>query len=115
MTTKNSQKTKPELTEKQQLCLQCLACCKSLLFKVSAARESLEFYRARGIRILHPSNLTGNFFYVEVPHVCKHLTSKGCAVYDNRPESCRVYDGRTNVLTKDICLWSRLDKDKGGV
>ena len=103
-----------KLTKKQELCLQCMLCCKSLLFQVSAARETVEFYKARGLKLYHPTCLSGNFIYVEVPHICQHLTEKGCAIYSKRPSSCAKFDGRTNIITQNTCLWPKFSEVKEG-
>jgi len=95
------------MNERQALCIKCQACCKELLFRIAPDAENTEFYKARGLKILlHPA---GQLF-VAVPHVCAQLTKNGCKIYAKRPLACQVFDGRTNILTKDVCLWKGEEK-----
>lgn len=49
---------------------------------------------------------------VGVPRTCLHLSPAGCNIYDLRPKTCRDYDGRKDILLKDICKWKEL-KERG--
>ena len=93
------------LTEerKSELCLQCLECCKILLFKVTGDRLTVAFYKARVFKVHKLDDLC----IVEIPEACIHLTSFGCKIYPVRPEACRGYDGSTHPIMKTKCLWAK--------
>ena len=44
------------------------------------------------------------------PLSCPHLTEDGCSIYEERPWSCREYNGIEDF--GDECLWSGLKKKK---
>lgn len=94
------------LTEKRKsdLCLRCLECCKVLLFRVQADKLTVEFYETRGFKIYRPAP---GLHFVEVPYECQHLTGFGCKIYPERPEVCRIYDGRKHPVMKTKCLWAK--------
>ena len=86
----------------QALCLQCLACCKILAIPIDRFLVSdIEFYEARGCRFVM---LEGKF-HIVIPYPCPHLIPQGCDSYDERPQACKDYDGRKDILVKDECLW----------
>jgi Fe-S-cluster containining protein len=87
---------------KNELCLKCMKCCKILSFTIPSTPSTIEFYSARGVKIMYHLN---NTITVSVPHVCSKLTDKGCSIYKNRPLSCKVFNGAKSLTTKDFCLW----------
>ncbi|OQB74770.1 MAG: hypothetical protein BWX92_02888 [Deltaproteobacteria bacterium ADurb.Bin135] len=95
-------------SSKQDACLNCLACCKSLVFQVSSHPETINFYKTVGCKIHYNLFVSGKFIFVEVPHICDKLTEKGCSIYDKRPLSCQRFDGRTNIVTQNSCLWHKM-------
>ncbi len=80
-------------------------CCKSIGFTTSEmSGRSLEFYLARGCRILRCDQDGVSLYRVYIPHVCPHLIEgDGCAIYDRRPLSCLEHEGHVDPLTKDVC------------
>jgi Fe-S-cluster containining protein len=83
-------------------CGDCHYCCEVLTFvsrgvPPSAARE---FYKARGCQLHYTKDAT----FISIDYPCPHLDKeKGCLLEDNKPESCRNFDGRNNPVTKDVC------------
>jgi hypothetical protein len=77
--------------EKSALCLQCLKCCQQLPMSMKYEpdspifREVSEFFLAHGCK----ATVIAKTFVLSVPHVCQHLTDKGCAIYGERPQVCR--------------------------
>jgi Fe-S-cluster containining protein len=90
---------------KSELCLKCMKCCTFLTFEVPALGTTLEFYKARGVKI--QLGITKRTMIVNIPHVCSKLTEKGCSIYKDRPEACKVFDGSTSITTKHLCLWNK--------
>jgi Fe-S-cluster containining protein len=94
------------LTEKRksELCLQCLECCKVLLFIMDFNVMVAKFYTTHGCTI---HKVGEQQMYIEVPRMCQHLTAFGCSIYPVRPEACRLYDGGTHAIIKTRCLWNK--------
>jgi Fe-S-cluster containining protein len=94
--------------QKQELCLKCHKCCEQLLFEIymppihELAMDVRNFYEARGCTVFTLEQ--GNF--VTVPLSCPHLTKRGCAIYEDRPVACRMYDGTKSPTLADECLWN---------
>lgn len=82
-------------------CQKCGECCRELHFVVGVIRsphedQVREFYEIRGIQV---GEQLGALWAI-VPHRCRYLTQRGtCSIYEDRPESCRKYDGRKHDLT----------------
>ena len=95
----------PDLSDerKSELCLRCLECCKVLTFGFLYNEEMEGFYRTRGCL----THKVEDMLFVEVDSWCQHLSFLGCTIYAERPESCRVYDGRRHPVLKDRCLWGK--------
>jgi hypothetical protein len=89
---------------KSRLCVRCQACCKLLMFEVDKLVETFRFYAARQLQMVTKDNK----MYVVVPHVCPHLTPKGCAIYKTRPQACQCFDGRDCPAVMEECLWKHL-------
>jgi len=95
---------------KSLLCRDCRACCKEIHFEqqfpeVEQSLAALQFYRSRGLNVL----VENRTLLIRVPHICQYLTSTGCSDYTNRPQACRLYDGRKDPFLKDICKWKELN------
>jgi Fe-S-cluster containining protein len=82
-----------------------MECCKYLSFEMEISGETVKFYRSRKVKMyLDSENMK---LFVVVPHVCDKLTDKGCSIYEKRPDSCKSFDGRKHITTKDVCLWEK--------
>lgn len=78
-----------ELTEQQQKCKDCRECCEYVEFPVTMlSMEVVEYFRFRGNRFYLEK---GGALMVRVHDPCRHLTPAGCAIYDDRPDTCRKY------------------------
>jgi Fe-S-cluster containining protein len=66
--------------------------------------RSLEYYIARGCKVL-AADVDGRRLYrVYIPHVCPNLVEgDGCAIYAQRPLACIEYEGGDDPLVKDVC------------
>jgi Fe-S-cluster containining protein len=94
--------------ERSKLCLQCLECCKwvGVLTAVPIDIPGIkEFYEARGAKIIKDPNLPVPLIVIKSE--CPHLTSKGCDIYETRPQVCRDMDGSKTAFVKDFCLWNK--------
>lgn len=89
--------------DKSAACLRCLACCKVIALPLFPG-ISHEFYRdTRGIELKTILGVT----WAVLPNSCQHLTEKGCAIYQTRPQECRDFDGRENPFVQDKCQWPK--------
>ncbi len=115
---KSGIKTK-KLPIKQQLCIACRRCCKSVGMYldpenyIAPKKEVARFYAARGFEIYEHSGLL-LLIHPDLP--CPNLTEKGCRIYSKRPAICREYSGVDDL--GDECMWSTLpeyqkEKKKG--
>jgi Fe-S-cluster containining protein len=94
---------------KSDLCLECLECCKWLVYPLPVRKDQPQdvvdrtkhFYETRGCETM----LYKNRFLIKIFSPCQHLTPRGCAIYDDRPLLCKNYDGRDSPISKDDCLW----------
>lgn len=95
--------------KRQELCLQCLECCKVLgvpsIYNPEYT-QMLEFYKRRGCEIV-TSEGQKSFPIIVIPFPCPELTPFGCRVYNERPLWCALYDGRRDPAIRDKCLWSK--------
>ena len=101
---------------KQQLCLDCLECCKYLEFtlklpNLDTTNELIPFYGAHGCRTKKEFHGTWWELNVLVPCRCKYLTATGCSNYENRSKVCRLYDGRKDPFISDKCKWNELKEE----
>jgi len=82
-------------------CKGCTECCKELAFQFDGMVDSTfrEFYKVRGCMLRYLKDST----FLTIPTPCQHLRDYGCKIYDERPENCRQFDGRTHPLLKGIC------------
>lgn len=96
------------------LCLNCQECCKWIsvqtnLKDVAGMKHFVDFYVTT--RQITMTKVKNRGVFLSVPHTCPHLMSGiGCDIYDHRPASCRLYDGRVDFLMKDVCKWNLLDE-----
>lgn len=100
---------------KSELCLSCMECCKWLRFDCMAkdkrqATLMAEFYKTRGCDVKLNKISQMYTVIVNVPVKCPYLTEKGCSIYENRPNACRNYDGRKDVMIADKCKWNELEE-----
>jgi Fe-S-cluster containining protein len=98
-----------ELSVKQQLCITCRRCCKSLGMYldpenyVSPKEDVAGFYAARGFEVYEHGEL---FLLIHPDFPCPNLTEKGCKIYNKRPNICKEYSGIEDL--GEECLWSSL-------
>ena len=52
-------------------------------------------------------DVSNNALVVSFPHICPHLTERGCNIYDNRPLACKLFDGRKHIVSNDFCEWGK--------
>lgn len=85
------------------ICKYCQECCRWLTFVLGEEvyKHFEEFYKARGCQVFYLED-SGDYA-VMVHSTCQYLTSTGCAVYEQRPQECRKYDGRKDQFMKDKC------------
>jgi Fe-S-cluster containining protein len=99
---------KKETKEKSDLCLNCLACCKK--FGVPMSYETYasdkKFYQFRSEKVI--PLIPGIAVLLVLNDTCKFLTDKGCSVYSDRPDACRIYDGRKDLIMREKCKWNCL-------
>ena len=88
--------------EKSKLCMECQWCCKWVFLPLAIGPNYLPFYKGvRGMDIkFHNFN---PWLVLYAP--CQHITPEGCAIYKNRPEACKDFDGRKMIFYSDKCLW----------
>ncbi len=105
-------KTK-KLSTKQQLCISCRRCCKSVGMYldpenyIASNEDVAKFYAARGFEIYEHNGLL-LLIHPNLP--CPNLADKGCRIYEKRPIICREYDGVEDLGSE--CLWSSLPEYK---
>ena len=92
------------MTDKEK-CIACgHQCCRFCGFTTSEmSGRSLEFYAARGCKIL-AADMDGTRVYrVYIPNVCIHLVEgEGCAIYERRPLAC-IEAGVEDPIISDVC------------
>ena len=97
--------------EKSRLCLECMKCCKFIKVRLTEfpTKRTRELYEAKKVKIYYEKE-TGLYFLL-IPYRCPQLTPHGCAIYENRPQACKDYDGRLDPAVD--CKWKELDFDFG--
>jgi Fe-S-cluster containining protein len=95
-----------------QVCRDCGECCKFMVLPViSSMNKSImeSWIKARGCEVLKDA---GSTIYVKInvpcPHLNKSENSFSCSIYADRPEGCRLFDGRNYDFLK--CAWNQLPK-----
>lgn len=99
-------------TEKQRLCITCRKCCMEVgiythpdMYTCSE-EETVHFYETRGFTVGKIEDL----LVLTLKYPCPQLTTKGCAVYKERPQVCIDYSGLED-FGKD-CFWSSIPVPK---
>jgi len=77
------------------ICIQCGACCKELrIIHKTHHRRELEFYRARGFRVV------GGTVFINVEHRCPQLTDANkCRLHGTgkKPYMCKTFPAGNNM------------------
>ena len=108
MSTETGQGTKASnginTKESSRICISCQWCCKTVYIPIHPFEyPGLQFYVTRGIEIAWHNGHA----YAILPQTCQHLTRKGCGIYSSRPDSCRLYDGRSDWFHPEACMLPR--------
>ena len=101
--------TESERDRRSRLCLKCLKCCHMIVFPTQYSQFdsfARELYETRGWKI-RPYK---GFLWMYKEETCQHLTSEGCAVYENRPSACKIYNGMADPIMRDECLWDKKEE-----
>ena len=80
-------------------CKRCGKCCRWLLLHIIRLSDvDVEFVKARGLAVIQVDDEMCGVYATNMP--CKHLNDDNtCAIYENRPESCKKYpEGRIYLL-----------------
>lgn len=99
------------MTDKE-LCIKCgHTCCKWLAFSTTKmSPESVEFYIARGCKVLKCNIEDEEIFRVYMPHPCPHIIEgEGCDIQDMKPEICKTYIGTDDPIVSEVCLIKEVD------
>jgi len=98
--------------EKSKLCQTCGECCKWVVFYIirpDLPQVAEEWFRARGIKVLRRGDRR---WTIKVNSWCGNLMqledgTYRCAIYEDRPHACKVYDGR--LAGDEIqCKWKEV-------
>ena len=91
--------------EKSLLCIKCQKCCKESYIRIRSWEE-YNLLKVKGftVKVYYGPVKTAMYFLI-IYQDCQHLTPEGCAIYDYRPHSCRVYKGTSDPFMKDRCMW----------
>lgn len=88
-------------------CRECRECCEYVEFPVTMlSLETIEYFLFRGEQMyIDQSN---GVLMVRRHAPCQYLTNKGCSVYENRPETCRLFmcehkDKSVKQAKNDLC------------
>ena len=86
-------------------CNGCTECCKFMAFPFpdKPKKGFYDFYNKRGCQVKYIDGIA----WVIVPFACPKLTENGCGDYENRPDGCKVFDGRTHPISKGYCKIER--------
>lgn len=89
------------------LCKKCGKCCQAIVLPVSIPIQKsmmVDWLETRGCSIV---NETPDTLYIQIDSPCPNLvkSEKGfsCSIYADRPEGCRLFDGRNYDFLK--CAW----------
>ena len=94
--------------KKQELCLNCMECCKTLAIPFDyhkLSEDDIKFYRMRGAEFV----TTNKGPYMILDLSCPHLTEEGCGIYGDRPKICKDYDGREVPFMRYRYKWFELE------
>ena len=90
-------------------CIKCgHECCKWIGWTTSEmSGRSLEFYIARGAKVLSADIEGKRIYRIYIKDTCPHLVEgEGCAIYARRPLACIEFEGKLDPLTRDVCAIS---------
>ena len=93
--------------EQQEKCLACRECCEYVEIPTTMlSMEVVEYWYVRGEQFY--INPASGVFNIRLFKPCQHLTEKGCAIYDNRPDICRRFvcsygDDRIKQGKENVC------------
>ena len=93
------------MTDKEKCVICGHQCCRWIGFTTTEmSGRSLEFYLARGCKILRCDQDGVSLYRVYIPQVCPHLVEgEGCSIYSTRPLACIEADQTLDPLTQDVC------------
>jgi Fe-S-cluster containining protein len=76
-------------------------CCNRIGIPLSSelTEEQIEHCRMFGVHIEESNGL----MWVVIESPCKHITPQGCAIYENRSDICKMFDGRMLDITRKHC------------
>lgn len=119
---------------KSELCKNCGECCQFFVVMIRKPdpfmiNDTREWFKARGIQIIRE---TKREWRLKIPLPCPHLdryieswnnnglmcagNSKfSCNIYDERPNVCRIFDGRLQDSRDGLnCLWKteKIEEEK---
>lgn len=77
-------------TTQSDKCRACQECCQYVEFPVTMlSLEVVEYFIFRGEQAhIDPKN---GVMSIRIYKPCHHLTEQGCGIYEDRPETCRLY------------------------
>lgn len=87
-------------------CLECFECCKNISFSLKLEGPLYLYKQFAEVRGIEVAKIVDDKIYFLIPYPCPHLTRVGCRIYSERPEVCRIYDGRRDNAIKDRCKLS---------
>lgn len=96
---------------KSQICLGCLRCCNYVAVRAAFNMDNenaIDFYNVRGAAVYETPTLP----LVAFKLTCQHLTPRGCAIYLDRPQACRDYDGRDDPVLDGVCAWNQITEEE---
>lgn len=102
-----------------EICINCNECCRWMSFTLNppnavAEGELAHYYTLHGCKIVRVVGQQ-RMFVVMVPCICRQLGDDGrCAVYEERPDLCRNYDGRQDPLMRKYCRLPKARSNHGG-
>ena len=82
-------------------CLSCRWCCNRIGIPLSPdlTKEQIEHCKMFNINIQEGNGL----MWVIIEQPCEHITSFGCAIYHQRSEICKTFDGRMLDIVRPHC------------
>ena len=97
-----SQRNDLSITADQKTCIDCNWCCTHFVFRVGGKQKQVEmqlrFFEEWGCTVAYNQRL--DCWEVAADWACKHLQIDGrCGIYENRPEICRHFNGKTQSIT----------------
>lgn len=94
-----------------ELCAECKGvCCKTIVFPTQYSEFdsfAKDLYETRG---WYATGYKGKL-WIYKEESCPELSETGCKIFESRPSACKMYDGRSDPIVRDQCLWSKLNKE----